>query len=88
MVSVVWSYNGLSAREMANRITGSYKRALTRNVEDIEHIESQTLNGVAVVKVLFHPSADITRAITQTSTSAEPLLRIRPAGPQPPTVLS
>jgi multidrug efflux pump subunit AcrB len=88
VVSVVYSYNGLSAQEMANRITGNYERALTTSVEDIEHIESQTLNGVAVVKVFFHPGANITRAIAEASTSAESLLRILPAGTQPPTVLS
>jgi multidrug efflux pump subunit AcrB len=54
VVSIVWTYNGFSAEDMAHRITSNYKRALTSDVDDIEHIESQSLNGVSVVKVFFH----------------------------------
>ncbi|HYS65368.1 MAG TPA: efflux RND transporter permease subunit, partial [Paraburkholderia sp.] len=63
VVSIVWTYNGFSAQDMANRITSNYERALTSDVDDIEHIESQSLNGVSVVKIFFHPGADINRAI-------------------------
>src|SRR3954467_8817535 len=63
VVSIVWSYNGFSAEDMARRITSNYERALTSDVDDIEHIESQSLNGVSVVKIFFHPGADINRAI-------------------------
>ncbi|MBV8124286.1 MAG: efflux RND transporter permease subunit, partial [Paucibacter sp.] len=88
VVSVVWTYNGLSAEEMAQRITGSYERALTSDVEDIEHIDSQTYAGTAVVKVTFHPGADITRAVAQASTSAQSLLKTMPPGTLPPLVLT
>jgi multidrug efflux pump subunit AcrB len=88
VVSIVWSYNGLSAEEMAQRITGSYERALTSDVENIEHIESQTYAGTAVVKVTFHPGADITRAVAQASTSAQSLLKVMPPGTLPPLVLT
>ena len=88
VVSIVWSYNGLSAEEMAQRITGSYERALTSDVEDIEHIESQTYGGTAVVKVTFHPGADITRAVAQASASAQSLLKVMPPGTLPPLVLT
>ncbi|MDC6133732.1 efflux RND transporter permease subunit, partial [Burkholderia gladioli] len=63
VVSIVWQYNGFSAEDMAHRITSIYERALTTDVDDIEHIESQSLNGVSVIKVFFHPGADINRAI-------------------------
>jgi len=65
VVSVVWTYNGLSAEDMAQRIVTGYERSLTNSVDDIEHIESQTLASVAVIKVFFHPGADINRAIAQ-----------------------
>src|SRR5947207_8533972 len=56
VISVVWNYTGLSPQEMANRITTNTERGLTTLVNDIEHIESQSLNGVAVVKIYFRPS--------------------------------
>jgi len=88
VISVVWSYNGMSSEDMAHRIIAPYERALTSDVGDIEHIESQSLNGVAVVKVFFHPGADITRAETEASVSAQSLLRIMPPGTLPPMVLT
>ena len=59
VVSVVWSYSGLSAQDMAQRITSGYERALSSDVDNIEHIESQSLNGVAVVKEFRQPSAHV-----------------------------
>jgi multidrug efflux pump subunit AcrB len=88
VLSVVWSYNGLTSEDMAHRIVTPYERALTSDVDNIEHIESQSLNGVAVVKVFFHPGADITRAQTQSSTSAQSMLKVMPPGTLPPTVLT
>ncbi|MGF6857057.1 multidrug efflux pump subunit AcrB [Paraburkholderia sp. CI3] len=55
VVSIVWSCNGFSTEDMAHRITSNYERALTTDVDDIEHIESQSLNGVSVVKIFFSP---------------------------------
>src|SRR5271154_6070261 len=63
VVSVVWSYNGFSAQDMAQRITTPYERSLTTDVDDIEHIESESLAGVSVIKIYFHPGADINRAV-------------------------
>ncbi|WP_042303373.1 efflux RND transporter permease subunit [Paraburkholderia kururiensis] len=88
VISVVWSYNGLSSEDLSRRIVAPYERALTSDVEDIEHIESQSLNGVAVVKIFFHPGADITRAMSEASTGAQSLLRILPPGTLPPLVLT
>jgi multidrug efflux pump subunit AcrB len=59
VVTVIWTYPGVSAQEMANRITTISERAMTTTVNDIEHIESQSLSGVTVIKVFFHPTAKI-----------------------------
>src|SRR5271170_3993078 len=63
VVSIIWNYTGLSSEDMSNRIVSITERALTTLVDDIEHIESQSLNGVAVVKVFFQPHANIEKAI-------------------------
>ncbi|WP_354681169.1 efflux RND transporter permease subunit [Cupriavidus plantarum] len=88
VVSIVWNYNGLSAEDMSRRIVTVYERSLTTDVDNIEHIESQTVAGVAVVKVFFHPGADVTRAIAQASAGAQSILRLLPPGTTPPLVLS
>lgn len=88
VLSIVWSYNGFSADDMANRITTPYERALTSDVDNIEHVESQTVNGVAVIKVYFHAGADINRAIAEASSNAQSILRVLPPGTLPPLVIS
>lgn len=88
VLSIVWSYNGFSADDMANRITTPYERALTSDVDNIEHVESQSVNGVAVVKVYFHRGADINRAMAEAASSAQSILRVLPPGTLPPLVIS
>ncbi|SEK13366.1 efflux RND transporter permease subunit [Paraburkholderia diazotrophica] len=88
VVSIVWSYNGFSAEDMAHRITSNYERALTSDVDDIEHIESQSLNGVSVVKVFFHPGADINRAIAEAASNSASILRVLPPGTLPPNIIT
>lgn len=88
VLSIVWSYNGFSADDMTNRITTPYERALTSDVDNIEHVESQTVNGVAVIKVYFHAGADINRAIAEASANAQSILRVLPPGTLPPLVIS
>jgi multidrug efflux pump subunit AcrB len=88
VVSIVWSYNGFSAEDMAKRITSNYERALTTDVDDIEHIESQSLNGVSVVKIFFRPGADINRAIAQAASNSASILRVLPPGTLPPNIIT
>ncbi|MBP0590936.1 efflux RND transporter permease subunit [Paraburkholderia sp. LEh10] len=88
VVSIVWTYNGFSAEDMAHRIVSNYERALTTDVDDIEHIESQSLNGVAVVKVFFHPGADINRAIAEAASNSASILRVLPPGTLPPNIIT
>jgi len=88
VVSVVWSYTGLLPDEMSGRITSPFERALTTTVNDIEHIESQSLIGVNVIKIFFHPSTDIGIALSQVTAIAQTMLRNLPPGTTPPLVLS
>jgi len=88
VVSTVWNYGGLSAPEMANRIVSGYERALTTTVNDIEHIESQSLAGVAVVKVFFQPRAHIDAAVSQVTAIAQTVVRQMPPGTTPPFIIT
>ena len=87
VVSVLWNYAGLSPEEMSNRITYNYERSLTTTVNDIEHIESQSLNGIAVVKVFFHPGVQIGNAVAQVTAISQTVLRGFPTGTTPPLVI-
>ena len=64
VVSVIWSYNGLSAQQMGNRITQNHERILTTTVNDIEHIESQSLGGIAIIKIYFQPGMNPDTAVS------------------------
>ncbi|WP_420238138.1 efflux RND transporter permease subunit [Telmatobacter bradus] len=87
VVSIVWSYTGLSPEEMSNRITSPSERALTSTVNDIEHVESQTLNGTSVIKVYFQPHVNIGNAVAQVTAICQTLLKQMPPGATPPLVL-
>ena len=80
VVSIVWNYAGLSPSDMANRIVTLSERTLTTTVNDIEHIESQSLNGIAVIKVFFQPHVQIGTAVAQITAVAQTQLRQLPAG--------
>jgi multidrug efflux pump subunit AcrB len=87
VVTVVWSYNGLSPEEMEKRVCTVFERAMTTTVNDIEHIESQSYNGIAIVHVYFQPSAKIEMGMAQVTAIAQTLLRALPPGMFPPSVL-
>ncbi|MXN76672.1 AcrB/AcrD/AcrF family protein [Burkholderia sp. 4701] len=88
VISVIWNYNGLSAKEMTNRITAVHERVLTTTVNNIQHIESTTLPGTAVVKVFLQPGANVQTAIAQTVSSAQAIVRQMPQGATPPLVIT
>ncbi|MEP7131978.1 MAG: efflux RND transporter permease subunit [Acidobacteriota bacterium] len=88
VVSVVWSYGGLSAPEMGNRIVSGYERGLTTTVNDIEHIESQTLSGISVVKIFFRPGAKIEAAVAQVTAFSQTSVRSMPPGTNPPFIIT
>jgi CzcA family heavy metal efflux pump len=87
VVSVIWSYNGISPEEMEKRIVTVSERAFTTTVNDIEHIESQSYRGVSVIKVFFHPGAEIEAAVAQLTAICQGLLRIMPPGTTSPLIL-
>jgi len=87
VVNVIWSYRGISAQEMADRITTPTERGLTTTVNDIEHIESQAYNGVSVEKVYFQPGVKIEAAIAQITAFVETILLVLPPGIFAPAVI-
>jgi multidrug efflux pump subunit AcrB len=88
VISVIWTFTGLAPAEMETRIVSIFERSLTTSVNNIEHIESQSLNGVAVVKVFLQPTADINGAISEVIAEAQVGLKQFPPGITPPLVLS
>jgi multidrug efflux pump subunit AcrB len=88
VVSIIWSYTGLSSEDMANRITSVNERSLTTTVNDIEHIESQSLPGISIIKLFLQPNASIQTAIAQTVAVEQAQLKQMPPGATPPLVLS
>ena len=87
VVSVLWNYTGLAPQDMADRIVSGYERYLTTTVNNIEHIESQTLTGISVVKIFFQPNTNIGTAIAQVTALAAPALRQMPPGTTAPLAI-
>src|SRR5476651_100231 len=75
VISVIWNYTGISPDEMETRVVGNFERVLVSTVNDIEHLESQSLNGIAVVKIFLQPKGNIDAAIAQVVSSSESVLR-------------
>jgi CzcA family heavy metal efflux pump len=88
VVSVVWSYAGLPPDDMSGRVVYYYERTLTTQVNDIQHIESQSLPGYGVVKIFFQPSVNISAALAQVTAASQTVLKLLPPGITPPYVLS
>src|SRR6201999_1758136 len=88
VVSIIWSYNGLVPEDMADRIVSVTERALTTTVDNIEHVESQSLYGIAVVKVFLQPDASVERGIAQITAVSQTQLRQLPAGTTPPLIIA
>jgi multidrug efflux pump subunit AcrB len=87
LVSIIWADSGLVPSEMASRIASVYERALTTTVDNIEHIESQSLYGVSVVKVYLQPQANVDGAIAEVIAEASATMKQLPPGIQPPLVI-
>ena len=87
VISIVWNYNGLPAQEMGQRISAQNERSLTTTVSDIEHIESTSLAGIAIIKVFFQPTANIQTALAQVVAVEQAQLRQLPPGITPPLVI-
>jgi multidrug efflux pump subunit AcrB len=87
VVSIVWTYSGMSAEEVGERITAVNERSLTTTVNDIEHIESESLSGFSIIKIFFQPNANIPTAIAQVVAIEQAQLRQLPPGILPPLVI-
>jgi CzcA family heavy metal efflux pump len=88
VVGIIWTYNGMPAQEMERRITTVSERALTTTVNNIEHIESNSFNGIDVIKVYLQPQASVDAAIAETTAACQAILKTLPPGMTPPNILS
>ena len=87
VVSVIWSYSGISPEEMAEVVTIRCERSFTTSVNDIEHMESQSLPGLSIIKVFFHPQAKVEAAVAQLAAASQAVLHSLPTGMTPPSIL-
>ena len=88
VIAAVWTYTGLNAEQMEGRMTSVYERVLTTAVNNIEHIESMTVNGRAVVKIFLQPGASVDAATAQVTAASQSILRQMPPGVVPPFILT
>src|SRR5580658_6910390 len=88
VIAVAWSYTGLNPEELEGRITTVFERVLTTVVDNIEHIESTTVNGTAVVKIFLQPDASLDTANAQVTAASQTILRQLPPGTQPPLIIN
>jgi CzcA family heavy metal efflux pump len=87
VVSVIWTYGGLSPTEMQDRITTVVERALTTTVNNIEHMESQSLRGTSVIKIYFQPNADVNEAVAEVTALCQTIIKPLPPGITPPLII-
>lgn len=87
VISVIWTYSGMSAEEFERRLTIYSEYSLSANVKDVKSIESQTLDGVGVIRLYFHPGANVESAMAQATAVSQAILRRMPPGVQPPIIL-
>src|SRR5580658_9033603 len=87
VIAVLWNYTGLSAEEMEERITTGFERSLTTSVNDMDHIESQTVTGRSIVKIFFHPNVKIEMAVAQVTAQGQSATRQMPPGTTPAFLL-
>ncbi|CCB85036.1 efflux RND transporter permease subunit [Parachlamydia acanthamoebae] len=87
VVSVIWSYTGLPAEEFAQRVTTYSEYSLSNNVNDVERIESQTVDGIGIIRLYFHPGAEVQTAVAQATAVSQAILRRLPTGILPPIIL-
>src|SRR5579875_1293432 len=87
VVIVLYQYNGLSAVDMERRVTTNAERAFSTTVNGIDHMESESVNGIGLIKIYFQPDASIPGAIAQINSTAETILSFMPRGLEPPNIL-
>ena len=88
VIAVVWTYRGLPPDDMSGRVIYYYERQLSSSVNDIEHVESQSLPGIGIVKIFFQPNVDIVTATAQVTSLSQTVLKQMPPGITPPLILN
>ncbi|CUS44200.1 MAG: efflux RND transporter permease subunit [Pseudomonadota bacterium] len=88
VIAAVWTYRGLPPQDMAGRVVYYYERQLSTSVNDIDHVESQSLSGVGIVKIFFRPGVDIRTATAQVTSVSQTVLKQMPPGITPPLILN
>src|ERR1700740_867185 len=88
VISVIWNYSGMAPTDVADHLTTPYERVLTTTVDNIEHIESESLYGIAVVKIFLQPNASVSRGIAQVTSVSQAVLKQLPTATTPPLVIS
>ncbi len=87
VISVIWNYGGLPPDQMEKRIVNNFERFLTTIVSNIDHVESQSLTGISVIKIYLQPGADLDQAVAQTTAVAQTAVRVMPPGATPPLIM-
>lgn len=88
VVTVIWNYTGLSPEEIASRITSNYERGVTTTVDNIEHIESENLAGISVIKIYFHPGTNVEAGVAQVTAISQREIHSMPVGTLPPLIIT
>src|SRR5580658_9461543 len=88
VIGVAWQYTGLSPDEMAGRIISPFERVIPTTVNDVEHVESQSLPGIGIVRIYFQPGVDIRTATAQVTSVSQSVLKQMPPGVTPPLILN
>src|SRR6204780_3009449 len=88
VIAVDWTYTGLNPEEVEGRLTSPYERVLTTTVDNIQHIESTTVNGQAIVKIFLQPGASVDTANAQVTAVSQTALRLLPPGALPPLIIN
>lgn len=88
VISIIWNYTGLNALQMEGRITSQFERVLTTTVNDIQHIESSTMDGRALIKLFLQPNANVTTGVAQVTAVAQTMLHRMPPGTEPPLIIT
>ena len=88
VISVIWNYTGMAPRDISDHLTSPYERVLTTTVDNIEHIESESLYGLAIVKIFLQPNASVPQGIAQVTAVSQTILKQLPIATTPPLILS
>lgn len=86
-INVIWTYQGLNAQEMASKVTSFSELAIMNNVDNIREVRSETLNGVAIIRIEFQPGTNVTNAFGQVTSVSQTILRRMPTGTTPPLIV-